>query len=750
MADMEISTKYKTAVIGTKLELNNRGEIVKRTPCARETGTTVKLAKLFATIPVRRHEFQRKIGTEFQKMCHILQGYGLIAHGTRIIVTNQPSKGVKTIVMSTKGSNSMLDNIVAIFGSKQKNDLLEIRQPVEPNEVLTQDVIKSLDTSINVSDVDISSLGLDRYKFDGYISSCNHGSGRSAKDRQYFFINGRPCDLQSIIKVANDAYHRYNSSQNPFIVLNINVKRSDVDVNLTPDKRQVLVHNETILRLALKKSLLDTFGQIPNTYKLQNTTLPQCFGNSFIKNEEKSSNEQSQDDLSDVSSVDDDFEKRVCTQKSDPNKFANGLLQWKRTGSTEGSEQIPAKRKPPPINEILARNSNMKKIHEYLSQEVKPEQKTESYSYESEPDSDDHDGGQKLNSFHRNDEIVDEPMESDSMQSNGNSPISNKALNEDYQIDCKVKAICTPNRTLRIETFSPTPVKTITQPVQMKLEGNSLSKNTPPAENFDEDYEAPEIRTDEAVSSTQLTQTQKIVTITTSIADIIKQIERESKCEQQNKHKTQVNRLKFKAKIDPSINKAAEQELRTEISKSDFVRMDLIGQFNLGFIIVRLDGDLFIVDQHATDEKYNFETLQKITRIQHQPLVVPQPLELTAVNEMILHDNLEMFEMNGFRFEIDMEQPATKRIKLIAKPFSKNWEFGKEEIDELLFMLQEGSGDVKSIDMLRPSRVRAMFASRACRSSVMIGDSLSKSDMRRLVDQMGTIEQPWVNIFEQN
>ena len=47
--------------------------------------------------------------------------------------------------------------------------------------------------------------------------------------------------------------------------------------------------------------------------------------------------------------------------------------------------------------------------------------------------------------------------------------------------------------------------------------------------------------------------------------------------------------------------------------------------------------------------------------------------------------------------------------------------------------------------MCRPSRVRAMFASRACRKSVMIGTSLSKSDMRRLVNQMGEIEQPWVS-----
>ena len=33
-------------------------------------------------------------------------------------------------------------------------------------------------------------------------------------------------------------------------------------------------------------------------------------------------------------------------------------------------------------------------------------------------------------------------------------------------------------------------------------------------------------------------------------------------------------------------------------------------QFNLGFIIARIGADVFILDQHACDEKYNFETLQ--------------------------------------------------------------------------------------------------------------------------------------------
>ncbi len=55
--------------------------------------------------------------------------------------------------------------------------------------------------------------------------------------------------------------------------------------------------------------------------------------------------------------------------------------------------------------------------------------------------------------------------------------------------------------------------------------------------------------------------------------------------------------------------------------------------------------DLFIVDQHAADEKYNFENLQKTTQIHAQKLLSPLPLELTADEEMVLTDNIEVFEV---------------------------------------------------------------------------------------------------------
>ncbi len=99
--------------------------------------------------------------------------------------------------------------------------------------------------------------------------------------------------------------------------------------------------------------------------------------------------------------------------------------------------------------------------------------------------------------------------------------------------------------------------------------------------------------------------------------------------------------------VDPE---RAEAALSRVISKDDFERMEILGQFNSSFIIARLRhdapqgsspaDDLFIIgecleqysatdvlkldteipDQHASDEKYNFETLQQTTKIKAQTL----------------------------------------------------------------------------------------------------------------------------------
>ena len=99
-------------------------------------------------------------------------------------------------------------------------------------------------------------------------------------------------------------------------------------------------------------------------------------------------------------------------------------------------------------------------------------------------------------------------------------------------------------------------------------------------------------------------------------------------------------------------------------------------------------------------------------------------------------DNMNIFKANGFEFDINEEE-----IRLKTIPISKNTVFGKPDIEELLHILNEGN-DVQG-GIPRPSKVRAMFASRACRSSVMVGDDLNTTHMYKLVRQLSNLQQPW-------
>lgn len=166
--------------------------------------------------------------------------------------------------------------------------------------------------------------------------------------------------------------------------------------------------------------------------------------------------------------------------------------------------------------------------------------------------------------------------------------------------------------------------------------------------------------------------------------------------------------------------------------------MRVIGQFNLGFIIARLGPDLFVVDQHATDEKHNFEQLQRTCVLQSQKLIAPHPLQLTPANEGVLLDNRAIFLQNGFDFVVDAERPAGTRVALTKVPHSRGWQFSRQDVEEMIFMLSDAPGI-----MCRPSRVSAMFASRACRQAVMIGTALSDAQMRALIRRMGEMEHPW-------
>ncbi|XP_074774992.1 mismatch repair endonuclease PMS2 [Athene noctua] len=738
LSDVTIFTCHKSAKVGTRLVFDHNGKITQKTPFPRQQGTTVNIQQLFYTLPVRHKEFQRNIKKEYAKMVQVLQAYCIVSKGVRINCTNQVGQGKKTSVISTTGSPTLKENIGAVFGQKQLQSLIPFVQ-LSPNEAVCEEY------GLNFTDIPQN-----LYSIAGFISRCDHGVGRSTTDRQFFFINQRPCDQAKVVKLVNEVYHLYNKHQYPFVVLNICVDSECVDINVTPDKRQILLQEEKLLLAILKTSLMEMFGSDVNKLNV-NQKLLDIAGNLKMLPEEKekphverlpdSETENSggeekrimtlarlRESFSLHQTTESNFHspKKVKQQHSSPRQMSlDTTLSTVRTQKAVLTKESESHRKM---------DSKMSVPSRYLR---KLEDNTDS-GFCSTSESDAGCSTPEAGSCVSSQSVInppeefyssEEPLENECLKTVG---CSGKSLECDVQVlgpEHKLNEVndWTNQNKLSQEANSSSPRVKCSKSRRLKSETDDFKAGKCPEVKSNRNYTSVDVLVEVKKKTVPLEFSMKV------LAEKVKKVIQQ----QQQSTETQ-NYRRFKAKISPGENKVAEDELRKEISKEMFAKMEIIGQFNLGFIIAKLNSDLFIIDQHATDEKYNFEMLQQHTVLQGQKLIAPQNLNLTAVNETVLIENLEIFRKNGFDFVINENAPVTQRVKLISLPTSKNWTFGPQDIDELIFMLSDCPGV-----MCRPSRVRQMFASRACRKSVMIGTALNVQEMRKLVTHMGEIEHPW-------
>ncbi|CAJ1080726.1 LOW QUALITY PROTEIN: mismatch repair endonuclease PMS2 [Xyrichtys novacula] len=716
LSDLGVVTCHESSQVGTKLVFDHKGHLVQKSPHPRQQGTTVSLQQLFYTLPVRHKEFQRNIKKEYAKMIHVLQSYCIISTGVRITCSNQNGQGKRSPVLSTSGSQSMRDNIGAIFGPKQLQSLLPFQQVSPAENVIEEYGLKEAD------------LPKQLFTITGFVSRGDHGVGRSATDRQFFFINNRPCDPLKVTKLVNEVYHMYNRHQYPFVALNIAVASECVDVNVTPDKRQIFLQEEKLLLAILKTSLINMYEAGVNKISLNCTPLPGT-KTSLVSDgcHRTPSNEN-------VPEYGTNMEPVIQSPKSTLNLAGLKAAFSSTHGSTFGNRSSTTK--------VSNCGPTQKTLQTFFKGSVKPS--TCSSSSKS-PIKSIRDVGKcsvagksVLGGFrYRGTSGTD--VDSDQDRAVLTCGVSTPDTQSPEQHINKL--------TVENETFEETSdnSQNFSEDLELQTEPCTSNKDSflsPDAKKARKDethfptkpgsYTLPDSTVDAPISLQRRT-----VLLQFSLQELTGKLKRLND-QQKQRSEESLRYRRFRAKINPGENQSAEEELRKEISKDMFKQMEIIGQFNLGFIITKLNSDIFMIDQHATDEKYNFEMLQQHTSLQGQKLIAPQKLYLTAVSENILMENIEIFRKNGFEFLINEDAQVMERVKLVSLPTSKNWTFGPTDIEEMIFMLTDSPGI-----MCRPSRVRQMFASRACRKSVMIGTALSISEMKKLVVHMGEIEHPW-------
>ena len=254
---------------GTKLEFEQSGKLKGNSVAATQKGTLVVIENLFQSLPVRRRELEKNIKREYSKAITHLNAYACVSTGVRFSVSQQAAKGKKVNVFSTRNNSATIDNIAEIYGRKTTLALVALNLSLEMEPTMPSQILKGVHAEDPMSSRQI--------RVEGHISKPVHGEGRQTPDRQMFFVNSRPCGLPQVAKAFNEVYKSYNMNQSPFVFANLKMDTNTYDVNVSPDKRIIMLHDQQRLLETLKGALVDLFesqDQTVPTQQIQPSKLP--------------------------------------------------------------------------------------------------------------------------------------------------------------------------------------------------------------------------------------------------------------------------------------------------------------------------------------------------------------------------------------------------------------------------------------------------------------------------------------------
>ncbi|XP_045830997.1 DNA mismatch repair protein PMS1 [Trifolium pratense] len=802
LGDLTIETRTVNEPVATHLTFNHSGVLVAEKKTARQIGTTVTVKKLFSSLPVRSKEFKRNIRKEYGKLVSLLNAYALIAKGVRFCCTNTTGKNVKSVVLKTQGNDSLKDNVITVLGMNTFNCLepmaLCISESCKVEGFLSK---PGLGNGRNLGDRQyffINGRPVDMPKIGKLVNELY----RSANSKQYpiailnftvptkaydvnvtpdkrkIFFSEETSLLQALREGLQQIYSPDNASYavNEFMQPSVKEDRFDL---CSSHKKSPMVTKPSSLNDAVAQEEHYTECKIGSISRDKNHT---DRNNKSISQNERKDKHATTDSKNASESDDDDVEEGLIHENDGGlmgQKFTLGAhktLKGDKSGrqpasthsatpvsrsiesgvssnkySSDSSRHVQStlnnfvavsKRKR---DDVITALSEVPVLRNHAPQcklktsntETNDLITTRSYLHLDQINEtsklSEIDNLQQLNP----DSVYHNSVNSPSYKDDFTDREPNTKLHQENKTDLADTASVTPSSDDLIHTtdhvlVSDTPVRS--SPVRLDSPKSSGQKIF---SNMQFSFQDLKSRRDKRLS---LMQSSKY---------------RYGKANGQS-HYTAATLELSQPEIEQQKERvlaAAATELERLFKKEDFSRMKVIGQFNLGFIIGKLDQDLFIVDQHAADEKYNFECLSQSTILNQQPLLRPIRLELSPEEEIVASIHMDIIRKNGFALEEDPIAPPGCRYKLKSVPYSKNTMFGIEDVKALISTLSDGDGHGEcsiigsykqdSSDSLCPPRVRAMLASRACRSSIMIGDALGRNEMQKILDHLAELKSPW-------
>ncbi len=210
ISKLTCTTRTADFETGTKVKCENSEVSQTETGCA--VGTIMEIKDLFYNIPARL-KFLKSSSTEFSYIQDLVQSIAL-AHPEVSFELKRDGKQI----LKTDGLGDLKRTIKDLFNGEVAQNL---------KEVLKTDKLSGM-------------------KISGYVSTPDFT--RSSKKNYFMFINGRAVKCPIFQKSIDTAYKNLIASGKfPFIVLNLEIPPTDVDVNVHPTKKEVRYKNTNMV-----------------------------------------------------------------------------------------------------------------------------------------------------------------------------------------------------------------------------------------------------------------------------------------------------------------------------------------------------------------------------------------------------------------------------------------------------------------------------------------------------------------------
>lgn len=228
IAKLTCTTRTKDFDYGTKVECENSQVKKSQTGCA--IGTIMEVKNLFYNLPARL-KFLKNPKTEFSYIQELVQSLAIANPQIGFELKNNGK-----VILKTTGLNDLKTTIKEIYSQGVVDNL---------KEVLKTDKLSG-------------------FRISGFVSTPDYT--RSSKKSYHIYINSRIVNCRVFQKSIDTAYKNLiGSGKYPFVVLNLELLPSDVDVNVHPTKKEVRYKNTNqifnFIYSAIDMTLSNSFAQ---------------------------------------------------------------------------------------------------------------------------------------------------------------------------------------------------------------------------------------------------------------------------------------------------------------------------------------------------------------------------------------------------------------------------------------------------------------------------------------------------------